>query len=196
MQLPPDVVAERAYEVVQMYQQRGGEQVLVVPEMNSIGLALVNQLERYEEVNIYRREEFDKSTKKRMKKLGWRTTRQSKPLLIGHFKELMRKRNPRVCTLETVEEFKTFIYTGNSKKSGMGAKEGFHDDRVIATLLAFFKPGEVESNGKHIFLPKNSENGRININGIEIVPTLIIKNGKARIKELTPIRDVKKWTTH
>lgn len=191
-QAPPGVVAEKAATFARWYQEVGGNRCVIVPEMNSIGLALVNELEKYDDISIYRREEFDRSVGKMMKRLGWRTTRASKPLLTTHFQELLRKRDPKVRTKETVEEFKTFIHTSDPNKNGMGAKAGFHDDRIFSLLLAFFEKGEVFPLQ---VLRKNGKDSKIKI---DIQPTLIIgKNGKARLKGLQPILEVSnKWTTH
>ena len=83
----------------------------------------------------------------------------------------MRLRNPRIYSRETVEEFKTFVYTDNAKKKGAGAQEGFHDDRIMATLLAAWDEGRVSSSvhteKRGIILPVG-----------EIVPSITIRNGK------------------
>jgi hypothetical protein len=190
-QVPPDVVAEKAASFARLYQRPNSPFCTIIPEMNSIGLALVNKLKQEEDIHIYRREEFDKSVGKKMKKLGWRTTRQSKPLLVNHFQELLRKKEPKVRTQATFEEFKTFIYTDDSRKAGIGAKTGFHDDRIISCLLAFFEKGEVVG-GK--VLNKADAGRKIKV---DVVPTLVIRDGKARLPGLKPILETaNKWTTH
>lgn len=187
-QVPPDVVADKAINFARMY-QRNGTYCTIIPEMNSIGLALVNKLKMEDDIDIYRREEFDKSTGKRLKQLGWRTTRQSKPLLVSHFKQLLRLRVPKIRTEETLAEFKTFIHSGESRKSGMAAKTGFHDDRIMSCLLAFFEPGDVIPG--QIFKPKLTNNI-----AVKIQPTIIVKNGKARLKGLQPKLYANTWMTH
>lgn len=139
--IPPDALAERAVLYSSFYSDRRGK-CLLVPEMNSIGLALVNKLSSYD-VDIFVREEYDKVANRPLQKVGWRTTRQTKPLLVARFQELLRKRNPRVYSRETVDQMKSFVYSNLAKKQGMGAKEGFHDDRLISLLLAFWQREEV-----------------------------------------------------
>ena len=192
-QLPPDVVGEKAIQYARLYQNDRTQHCLIVPEMNSIGWALLDVLKKPDDIEIYRREEFDKATGRRTKQLGWRTGRSSKQLLVSHFKELLRKRDPQVRTKETVAEFRTFVYSNEARKSGMGAKGGstFHDDRLMATLLAFFEEGEV-TPGTVLHRDKN---GAI-INSINVVPTLIIKDGKAHLKGLEPINETNSWKTH
>lgn len=186
-QIPPDAVAEKAAHFARMYQDKNSF-CTVVPEMNSIGLALVNRLKQEEDILIYRREEFDKSVGKKMKKLGWRTTRQSKPLLVNHFQQLLRLADPKVRTKETVAEFKTFIYSDESKKSGMGAKTGFHDDRIMSLLLAFFEKGDPVPGQ---VLQKNQEKDTMGVR-----PSLFIfKNGKAKLKGELAKETIKSWLT-
>lgn len=167
--VPPRVLAEKAVQIASWY-----ENPEMVPEVNAMGFALLNKLEELGYTNIYRRKEFDRTTKKTMKKLGWRMTAASKQLAISYFADLMRLRKPRVYSRETVEEMKTFVYTDNAKKKGAGAQQGFHDDKVVATLLAAFDEGNVRpASVRH-------ESYGIIIPETDIVPSVEIVNGKYR----------------
>lgn len=169
--LPPDIVAEKAIDFAHQFAEKG-KPLMIIPEMNSIGLALVNRLNREpsDYMRIYRREEFDKKTGVRSEKEGWRTTRQSKPLMVSHFQELLRLRNPKIRSRKTLEQFKTFVYTSEVNKQGMGGEKGFHDDRVISLLLSFWKKGSVVPGSVS---GGNREQGDI-----------IIRNGKLFIKSM------------
>ena len=111
-------------------------------------MALVNKLKQESgEIRIYQREEFDKMTGQKIDKYGWRTTSATKPLLVSRFQERLRLQNPCVYSARTLEQFKSFVHTDAAKSKGMAAETGFHDDRVIACLLAFWekapiKPGQ------------------------------------------------------
>ena len=61
-----------------------------------------------------------------------------KPLLIKNHVELLRNGKLIIHTPEVLEQMKTFVYTDDAKKSGMGADPGFHDDAVIGHALAAF----------------------------------------------------------
>ena len=172
--LPPDVTAEKAVLFANLYQDKK-YRIMYVPEMNSVGLALLNKLEQYEGVRIYRREEFDKTTKMKLEKIGWRTTKQSKALLISRFRELLRLRNPKVYSEKTASQFKSFVYTDDAHKSGAGAEQGFHDDRIIALLLAFWQRGEVKPGGVH--------SPTLSSKDIQTSLSFTMKNGKARPKD-------------
>lgn len=163
----PRVTAEKAVTFASWY---GNPEI--VPEMNSMGMALIDKLDDLGYSNVYRRKEFDRSTKKTLKKVGWRTTASTKQLLISHFEELCRKREPRIHSRTTVEELKTFVYSDVASKKGAGALEGFHDDEVMATLLASFSEGEVNSKAH-----SSGEKSR-GIMGVATVPTVTMKNGR------------------
>lgn len=163
----PRVTAEKAVLFAAWY---GNPEI--VPEMNSMGLALIDKLDDLGYSNVYRRKEFDRTVKKTMRKVGWRTTASSKQLLISHFEELCRKRAPMVYTRSTTEEFKTFVYSDIASKKGAGALEGFHDDEVMALLLAAFSEGEVNAKAK------SSARESRGIMGVATVPTVTMKDGK------------------
>jgi len=166
--IPPRALAHKAVEIAAQYGNP-----LIVPEMNSMGLALIDKLQDLGYDNIYRRKEYDRVLKKNLKKIGFRTTASSKMLLISHFEELLRLRDPKIYCKETVEELKTFVYTDNAKKKGAGAQEGFHDDRIMATLLAAFDEEPVQKG-----TVKKSEYATIN--HVETVPSITVVNGRYR----------------
>lgn len=172
--VPPDVGAEKAIWIANRYQDKSNR-ILYVPEMNSIGLALLNRLEKEPETRIFRREEYDKISKKKLEKVGWRTTKQTKALLISRFNELLRLRNPKVYSSKTIAQFKSFVWTDEAKKSGAGAETGFHDDRLISCLLAFFERGPV--------VPGTVTSRLLAETGV------IIKDGKITIPQLVAERE-------
>lgn len=174
--LPPDIVAEKAIDFAKLYATKKFP-IKLIPEMNSIGLALVNRLNREpsDYIRIYRQETFDKKTGLKSEREGWRTNRQTKPLLVSHFQELLRLRNPKIRSKQTLEQFKSFVYTNEAKKQGMGAEQGFHDDRVISLLLSFWKKGPVMAGG---VLKEKQRNDIIIRNGKLHIPHLAIEREK------------------
>lgn len=179
----PRVTAEKAYLFASWYGNP-----LMVPEMNSMGLALLDKLDDLGYSNIFRRKEYDKVLKQTLKKVGWRTTAATKQLLISHYEELCRKREPRVRTATTLEQFKTFVYTDVAGKKGAGALTGFHDDEVMALMLAAYDEGDIHAR------IVREERGAIL--GIATVPTVRMKDGRAIPPPIPNTeRRVAKWTT-
>ncbi len=184
--VPPRVLAEKAVTFAALYKNPE-----IIPEMNSMGAALIDKLDDLGYSNVYRRKEFDRVLKKTLKKVGWRTTSSSKQLLISHFEELLRLRNPKIFSRETVEELKSFVYTDVAKKKGAGARDGMHDDRVMATLLASFDDDPVSPASL-----RRGFNDTIIDNG-EIVPSVTMRNGKYIPPPIpgVPRESNVKWTT-
>lgn len=178
--VPPDVLADMAYKFSRWY---GGRECMIVPEMNSIGLALVNKLRNEEDVRIYIRQEYDKVSKKMTDKIGWRTTASSKALLISRFQERLRLSKPKIYSEKTLSQFSSFVWTSESRKSGAGAQTGYNDDRLISSLLAFWTKGNILSSS--ISSPSEAK------------PVLNIINGKIKMdfRDVFLKPKINKWTT-
>lgn len=136
-QMPPDVLAFKAQKIVDYFNQRTRSRMLVVPEVNAMGIAFLNQFKKIYNV-IYKREVFLKQNKERKEVLGWKTSVSTKPLLITNHIDLIRHDRLKIHTPEIIEQMKTFVYTDEVKREGMGADVGFHDDAVIGHALACF----------------------------------------------------------
>jgi hypothetical protein len=110
---------------------------LIILETNSAGMAV---LEATKDLNHYRRKVWDIQNKFESEKLGWKTSWASKQVLISHFIELLRQGDfVRIYDKDTIEEFKTFIWSDSARQSGAGAERSFSDDRVISAMLGFLE---------------------------------------------------------
>lgn len=114
---------------------------LVVPEVTGIGQGLIELLKR-NYGNIYIREKkltdgyaLDQETSK----LGFYTNHATKTELIEHMKTLFAKKFPRIADSQVVDELRTFVYTDAAKGKGASAQGGYHDDGVMAMMLAHYK---------------------------------------------------------
>lgn len=133
--VPHTVIAQKAVTMALMYSLRA--KPLMVPECTGAGQALIELLkEKYD--NIYIREIFNQRDKTEVNKLGFSTNHGTKRLLIEHMNGLFNNHFPKIREQETVDEMKTFIYTDEAKLKGAGAQNGYHDDRLMALMLAYF----------------------------------------------------------
>ncbi|MBI4708942.1 MAG: hypothetical protein HY764_01910 [Candidatus Portnoybacteria bacterium] len=107
----------------------------IIPEVNAAGYAL---LEGIKDLNVAQRVVFEQREHSDSDKLGWKTSHASKTALISNFQNLLKLNFPQIYHKETIEEFKTFIWSDESRHKGAGAERGCHDDNVMATLLAFW----------------------------------------------------------
>lgn len=133
--VPTEVITEKAVQLGMMYSLK--EKPMIVPEATGIGQALVESLKKVWD-NIYIREVFNHRQQKKTQKLGFYTNFSTKTQLIEHFKTLLSKNFPKIYERETIDEMKTFIYTDEAAKKGAGAQSGYHDDRIMAKLLAYW----------------------------------------------------------
>ena len=179
--VPPRILAKKATEFAALY----GDPIMV-PEMNSMGAALLDKLDDLGYSNIYRRKEYDRVLKKQLKKLGFRTTASSKMLLISHFEELCRLREPRIYSKETWEELKTFVYTDVAKKKGAGGQQGFHDDKVMATLLAAFDEEPVRAGTV-------TSQTHATLIGVDASPSITVVNGRIRPPQFSRLEKQVNW---
>ena len=111
-------------------------------------------LENIKDLNVYRRQVFEYKDKRTSEKLGFKTNHQTKRMLISNFQELMRCGFPKIYDQRTIDEFNTFVWADEAKLQGAGAQRGFHDDRVMATLLAFW---ELTPQNVELFQAKESK---------------------------------------
>ena len=101
---------------------------LIVPEYNASGQALRMQIQ---DLNVYERKVIDEKYDKETRKQGFKTSYQSKQLLISHFQELLNKDFPKIYDKKTIGEFNTFVWSDSAKQKGAGAQRNFHDDDVM-----------------------------------------------------------------
>jgi hypothetical protein len=108
---------------------------LVVVESNSVGTAVIEGLKPFYD-HIYEREVFNYREQRSTKKLGFQTNWSTKTLLIENTKTLFMKKYPKIHDFQTLEEMKTFVYTDQANEKGAGASRGYHDDNIMAMMLA------------------------------------------------------------
>lgn len=141
--VPITVQVERTLQLAKMY-SHGKNKALLVPEANNMGEAFIEKI-KVEWDNIYQQTRTRRHDRKKTDKLGFYTTHGSKTNLIEHFRSLLDSGFPKIRDEKTVEQMKVFIYSDEAKQKGAGAQQGFHDDRIMGKMLAFF---EVESKSK------------------------------------------------
>jgi hypothetical protein len=114
---------------------------LIIPEVNRSSI-----LEHIKDLRVYRRRQMDYKEKRETEKLGFVTSWSSKEALITHFQQLLRQGVPKIYHRKTIEEMKAFVWSDEASRQGASASPGFHDDNLMATLLAFhdFNPKRVE----------------------------------------------------
>jgi hypothetical protein len=141
-----DTLVDRTVQLANMYSLKAYPRV--VPERTGVGQSYVDNLKKHYD-NIYLERKVNTISKNRVtEKLGFNTSYGSKLQLIDNFKTLLENKFVSIPDSATIQEFKMFQYTDEAAKKGAGAPSGFHDDKVMGTLLAYWelKPTEQKEN--------------------------------------------------
>jgi len=104
---------------------------LVGVESNNHGLSTLQGLRRTGYQRIYHRRVLDEATRKQGVKLGWRTDRKTKPLMIDELARAVRMSEVLCLDDKTIFEMKTYVRDEKGQMSGSP-----HDDRVMSFALA------------------------------------------------------------
>jgi len=110
---------------------------IIVPEINAHGLAVLQELRNLGYPNIYRQRYYDHTSRQWARRLGWKTTKLSKPLMVDEFMKGLREEEIGLSSQVTVNQMLTFVHSDDSGKHGMGAEEGQKDDCLIGAMLAW-----------------------------------------------------------
>jgi len=107
---------------------------LMVVEINNHGLTTVMALRNLLYPQLYfRPAKFDTYGTKWSDRLGWKTTKVTRPFMMDDLSDALRRRELTVRSKETVDEMLTFIYDSNNR---MTATRGFHDDAIFCLAIA------------------------------------------------------------
>lgn len=123
---PLDVFAVRVAELGEKWNN-----ALVAPEINGIGLAFIQKFKTIYKY-LYYRKDWDRSAQRIVPRLGWQTTRKTKPIMIDDLDEALRY-GLKVTHKETIDEIKVMEYDDNEAAN---APAGFNDDCVVALAIA------------------------------------------------------------
>jgi hypothetical protein len=109
---------------------------LVAVEINNAGVLTNSELEEiYPSGNLYVWEKFNQRTQTKTQQLGWQTTLETKSLLVGHVRSLLRPKEVDVIIRShgLLDQLLTF----NDFNDGRyGAAANCRDDLVMAWLIA------------------------------------------------------------
>ena len=105
----------------------------IAPEGNNHGLTTIRSILNEEYWNIFNTKIYDKVNDEITKKIGWYTTRKTKPLAIDKLSEYIRERYFGMWDFDIIEELYSYVI---DDKGGTNAQEGKHDDCVMALAIA------------------------------------------------------------
>lgn len=106
----------------------------IIPEANNHGYSLIFLI-KDKGLKIYKREKFDGPKVTQIERLGWQTTKRTKPLMIQAMITALYEEDIKINNKKTLSQMRTFI---NDRETGkMEAAPGKKDDCVISLCLAW-----------------------------------------------------------
>ena len=94
----------------------------------------IQELQRLGYMNMYIREQNDTALDRYKKSYGFRTDSWTRPAILNHLIEIVRDHTEFFYDRLTLEEMLTFV---RNEKGRMEAKNGSHDDLVMALAIAY-----------------------------------------------------------
>jgi len=107
---------------------------LMVPEVNNHGLTTVTILKQLAYPSLYfRQSKIETMGIKYSDKLGWRTTKVTRPLMLDDFYQAFREGSITIHSKEIIDEMTVFVYDRYNNAVPM---EGFYDDCIFSSAIA------------------------------------------------------------
>lgn len=136
--VPVNAQVEKTLKLAYLYSQKSEPLIVVESSPSASGAAFLENIKnKYE--NIYQREVYNYHEQKITKKLGFSTNSATKQLIIDNFNLLLNKKCVKIRDENTVKEMRHFVWSDEASKKGAGAQAGYHDDEVMATMLAIWR---------------------------------------------------------
>jgi len=127
--LAPDKFGESLNEICRVYNN-----ALLAVEVNNHGLTTITILKQLLYPSMYfRPSKFEVVGAPWSEKLGWRTTRLTRNLLIDDLGQAIRDHDLIVHSKYLLDEMTVFVY---DKNNNAGPMDSFHDDCIFATGIA------------------------------------------------------------
>ena len=95
----------------------------------------VNELEGLGYTKQFVRETEDNYTHKLEKKLGFKTTSVTRPLILAQLQTIILEEIDKITDKETLQEMLTFV---KNEKGRPEAQEGYHDDQVMSLAITYY----------------------------------------------------------
>lgn len=104
------------------------------PERNNHGHAFILEFKKiYPVSRIYQEQYIDRDDDDETAKLGWLTTKHSKPILTEGLKSLLRTGEAGIKWIGIISEINTYVYDA---KGSMNAQTGCYDDQLVSYMIA------------------------------------------------------------
>ena len=128
--LPPDIFATKLDKWGRYFNN-----ALMVVEVNNHGLTTITALKNKIYPSMYFRPSKLETVATQMSdKLGWKTTRGTREILIDQFAQAVRDDELTIHSKELLDEMTVFVY---NDAGNMVAQGGFHDDCIFGAAIGY-----------------------------------------------------------
>lgn len=137
--LAPELFAQQLFCLGYWYSQVDvhgfGTPALIAVENNhdSGGTVLVKLQQELRYPRLYKSKRYNRRTNRPTEVLGWRTTVETRPVMLDRLSEAVRNESLTIPCEESIAEMMSFVRGDDGKPQ---AQEGAHDDRVISLAIA------------------------------------------------------------
>lgn len=108
---------------------------LMVVEINNHGLTTITALKNLMYPALYfRPAQFDRISSGWSDRLGWKTTKVTRPLMIDDLNDALKEDSVRIHSKEIIDEMVTFVFDNGNNMVSMS---GFHDDGIFCAAIGF-----------------------------------------------------------
>lgn len=130
--IAPDLYGKLLIALGKMYNS-----ALLIPECNNHGLltATVIRDSYYPYLYVQKSVDDGYTDSKEQTRVGWLTTRRTKPLIIDTLSAALRDGTHGICDKEVIKECQTYIINDDGS---YGAQRKCNDDRVMSYAIAFY----------------------------------------------------------
>lgn len=176
--IDPDLLGEEAILLGEFYNY-----ALIGCEINNHGLTTVQSMRNKFYRNLYMRETSeDEQFQERTSKMGWRTDRKTKPLMINELARSIREDDIVDLDVVFIRECMTYVRDDNGS---MGAQVGMFDDCVIAKAinLQMANWASYDSVKEKIHKPvkKENDNAPSNTNSTPLIRHRTSRHARGRV---------------
>jgi hypothetical protein len=124
--IDPDLFGDELARLGHFYNK-----ALVGVESNNHGLTTLKALQRTGYPNIYYQRQMAGRFETPGQRMGWRTTKATKPLMIDNLNRALRDDSLHIMDSNTISELKGYVRMDNGSMAGSP-----HDDRVVSLAIA------------------------------------------------------------
>lgn len=140
--IPPEDLAPIIDVVGRLYTGSDNQPAMVAIEVNNHGLATQAELTRhlgYDNLYVWQYEDTADPAKRMSTRIGWITSKRTRPLIVGRFVKLVRSGDYRINSFFTLEEMRDFMTLGDlADAEADPTNDTAYDDCIMTAAIGLY----------------------------------------------------------